>query len=178
MAIFTCAAIRIYYLFLAIKKKSPIRDVNSVTVSYSADGNGNVFTLWGTCLRWDRYANESFPGIRTPFFSIRTLVWMPEYWWSWVFSILYVSYQYLQSLSLIIFPHTWTWKGFSVLLWGFLTFIECLELSWITQTSVFVLKKDFKKLTKTASSIDLISRDPQTFQVLPLPHRPMHHLCL
>ena len=175
--------------FLQFSKESPKREVNSIRASYSADGNGNVFILWGTCLRWDLcklfrqgkagspsrrchwiltkgvhfsqvpLCNLIFPRYQGPtLFLFRALVWMPESWWSWVFSFLVHvlpvlskpepdSYQYFQSLSLIYFPHTWTWKGSSVLLWGFLTFIECLELSWITQTLVFVLK-DFKNLTK------------------------------
>lgn len=164
--------------------------------SYEAPASGEIFANCsgkgslalhqeGAIEYWPRgfiflrflYANESFPGIRAllflylgPWFECQSSD-EAEYSVS-----LYVSYQYFQSLSLIYFPHTWTWKGSSVLLWGFLTFIECLELSWITQTLVFVLK-DFKKLTKDSQLYRPYFTDPQTFQVLPLPHRLMHHLC-
>lgn len=80
-------------------------------------------------------------------FSIRTLVWMPESWWSWVFSFLVRVLPVPSKPEPDLFPPHLDLKRVFVLLWGFLTFVECLELSWITQTSVFVLK-DFKKLTK------------------------------
>ena len=105
--------------FLQFSKESPIREVNSIRANYYADGNENVFILWGTRLRWDlcklfrqgKPGSPSrrcdwiltkgvhfsqvplckwiFPWYQGPTVSLfRTLVWMPEFWWSWVFSFL------------------------------------------------------------------------------------------